>query len=140
MSADARGDANDVNALAASLRSHGQDASLYAGMLLNTLVSALPPHILTVERERGLRLLRRGQAAAVTAVTIEVGDRRFQLRRPEPTAVPTATVEHVVRGIVLSRDELSLTEWVEALGRELTLAAAKDAGIARAIDVLISGI
>ena len=128
-----------MNALAASLHQQGQDISLYAGMLLNTLSAALPDRMIVVERVRGLRLLRRGKPAAVTAVTINVGDRRFRLERPRPGAFPTATVEHVVRDIVLSSDDLPLTEWTDALALELTEAAGRDAGVAQAIDLLISG-
>lgn len=128
----------DVNALAASLRSQGEDASLYAGMLLTTLSSALPARMRTVERERGLRLLRRGKPSTVTAVTVTVGDRRFELRRENSADVPTATVQHIVRGIVLSSDELPLTRWTDALAQELTDAAARDSGVAAAIDALIA--
>lgn len=129
----------DVNELAASLRSQGEDAALYAGMLLTTLSSALPDRMLTVERERGLRLHRRGKPAAVIAVTVAVGDRRFELRRENPAGVVTATVQHIVRGIVLSSDKLPLTQWTDALARELTGAAARDAGVAAAIEALITG-
>ena len=128
-----------MHALAASLHQQGEDISLYAGMLLNTLSSALPDRMIVVERARGLRLLRRGRPTAVTAVTINVGDRRFRLERLRPGAHPVATVEHVVRDIVLSSDELALTEWTDALAQELTEAAGRDAGIAQAIDLLISG-
>jgi hypothetical protein len=131
--------ARDVNALAASLERHGQDVSLYAGMLLTTLSSALPDRLISVEQERGLRLLRRGKPAGITAVTINVGDRRFRLERARPGSFPRATVEHVVRDIVLSSDELPLTEWTDALAIELTEAAGRDAGVAQAIDLLIRG-
>jgi len=137
MGGSSGGGARDVHALAASLQQQGQDISLYAGMLLNTLSSALPDRMIVVERARGL--FRRGKQAAVTAVTINVGDRRFRLQRPRPGAHPTATVEHVVRDIVLSSDDLPLTEWTDALAQELTEAAGRDAGVAQAIDVLISG-
>jgi hypothetical protein len=129
----------DVNALAASLQSQGEDASLYAGMLLNTLSSALPQRMVTVERKGGFRLLRRGRSAPVTAVTVNVGDRRFELRRDDPTDPPTASVQHIVRGIVLSSDELPLTRWTQELARDLTEAAARDAGVASAIDTLVRG-
>jgi hypothetical protein len=106
-------------------------------MLLNTLSSALPDRMIAVERERGFRFLRRGKAAGVTAVTISVGDRRFRLERARTGSFPSATVEHVVRDIVLSSDGLPLTEWTEALAIELTEAASRDAGVAQAIDLLI---
>ncbi len=49
------GDDADVAKLAAALRSDADDLSLYAGFLLNTLSQALPAHLITVDRERGLR-------------------------------------------------------------------------------------
>jgi hypothetical protein len=140
MSADREGVGQDVNALAAALRSHGSDTSLYAGMLLNTLSSSLPAHMVTVERAGGGRLFRRHKDPAITSVTIEVGDRRFRLERAEPGGLPTATLEHVVRGIVLSKDDLPLVAWSDALAGELARAAARDAGVARAIDRLITGV
>ena len=139
MGASSGDGAREVNALAASLEQHGQDVSLYAGMLLNTLSSALPDHMIAVERKRGLRLLRRDRPAEVSAVVINVGDRRFQLERPHVGARPRAQVEHVVRGIVLSSDDLPLTEWTRALSAELTEAAGRDAGVAEAIETLIRG-
>jgi hypothetical protein len=131
-----RGEARDVNALAASLRAHGQDVSLYAGMLLNTLSSALPHHMTHVERERGFL---RHKDRAIRAVTIHVSDRRFRLSREGVGAAPVATVEHIVRGIVLSVDTVPLTEWSDLLASELTEAAQQDSGVARAIDALITG-
>ena len=128
----------DVNALAASLRSHSDDISLYAGMLLSTLSEALPPHMTQVQRERGLRAFRRGDRP-IRSVTITVGDRTFRLTRDRVGAVPAATVDHVVRGIVLSTDEVPLTQWTDLLAQELAEAASSDAGVAEAISALISG-
>lgn len=129
-----------MNALAAALRSRSEDSSLYAGMLLNTLSVALPTPMATVERERGLRLMRRGRPPAVTAVTVAAGERKFELRRDSPTAVPRATVQHIVRGIVLSSDDLSLTAWTAALARALTHVATEDSRVAEAIERLVRGV
>jgi len=41
----------DLDVLATELRRHGEDLSLYAGFLLNTLSAALPPELVEVERE-----------------------------------------------------------------------------------------
>ena len=131
-------EARDVNALAASLRSHGDDVSLYAGMLLNTLSAALPRHMTQVQRDRGFLAFRR-KDRPIRAVTITVGDRRFRLARDNPAAVPAATVDHIVRGIVLSSDAVPLTEWTDLLARQLAEAASSDAGVAHAINALISG-
>jgi hypothetical protein len=50
----------DLEVLAAGLRRHSGDLSLYAGFLLNTLSSALPPEMVRIERRGGLLSRLRG--------------------------------------------------------------------------------
>ena len=137
MSADASGGPADMQAVAAALHSHGEDVSLYAGMLLDTLAGALPERMITVERSGG-GLLRK-KPRGITAVTITVNDRRFFLSRKHVGAKPLARVEHVVRGIVLSNDELPVTQWTDQLAQELADAARDDGGVAAAIEQLVRG-
>ena len=122
-----------VAELAATLRAQADDLSLYAGMLL-TVLSSFPDDVLEVERERR-GLLRRTET--VTGVTLTLDDRSFRLVRERVGAAPTATVAHVVRGVVLSREQLPLTVWSERLAERLAASAERDAGATAALERLL---
>lgn len=122
-----------VTELAATLRAQADDLSLYAGMLM-TVLSSLPADAVQVRRERR-GLLRRSET--VTGVTVTLDDRSFQLDRERVGAAPTATVAHVVRGVVLSREQLPLTAWSERLAEQLATSAERDAGTAAAVEQLL---
>ncbi|KOV85325.1 hypothetical protein [Nocardia sp. NRRL S-836] len=114
----------DVEALAASLRTHTADLALYSGFLVNTVAGALPPEMVVVEHRKGL--FRRG-TAPVLAVSVQVGDRRFTLRRKSVGAVVRAQVAHVSHGIVLSTSDVGFDVWSRDLAAALTRYAAQHA-------------
>ena len=74
----------DLELLAAQLRKHSDDLSLYAGFLLNVLSAALPGEIVTVKREGKIKARLGGRSEpAVLAVSVHLGDRRYHLERAE---------------------------------------------------------
>jgi hypothetical protein len=107
----------DVETLAESLRAHSADLALYAGFLVNTLSEALPPDMVVVERKSGV--FRRGKSP-VLAVTVQVGDRRFTLRRQSVGALVRAQIVHESHGIVLSTSEVGIDAWSRDLAAALT--------------------
>ena len=71
----------DLEVRAAELRRRSDDLSLYAGFLLSTLSSALPPELVDVERKGSVLGRLRGAEAPVVAATVRLGDQGFTLRR-----------------------------------------------------------
>jgi hypothetical protein len=104
-------DSTQVELLAAALRRDSQDLSLYAGFLLNQLSGALPPELITVERERSMRERLAGKDGRVVEVRVTIDDRTWSLRRENVGKPAVATVAHEVNGIVLSRDRVPLDAW-----------------------------
>lgn len=98
--------------LAASLRLHGQEEETLLTVLSEKMLAALPAET-TVQRAGGL--LHRDRA--VTALTITLGDRAWELRREQSRVL--ASVKTVVRGIALKTESLSLGKWLEGLAADL---------------------
>ena len=73
----------DLEVLAATLRGHSDDLSLYAGFLLNVLSAALPAELIEVQREGKWRARLAGREPVVLSVSVLVGDNRYQLARDE---------------------------------------------------------
>ena len=109
----------DLEVLAAELRRHSGDLSLYAGFLLSTLSSALPAELVEVERKGGLLGRLRGGEAPVVAATVRLGDQSFVLRRERVGAPAVATVRHESGGIALRTETVGLDEWSRRLATEL---------------------
>lgn len=123
----------DLEVLAAGLRRDTEDLSLYAGFLLGTLAAALPPDVVRVEHDRGLRSRMRRGEPPVVAVSVLLGDERFTLRRPAVGAPPQATVGHESGGVVLATDRTDLREWSRRLAVGLARYAERHAGAAEAL-------
>jgi hypothetical protein len=123
----------DLEVLAAGLRRHSGDLSLYAGFLLSTLSSALPPEMVRIERESGLRArLRRGEPAVV-AVSVLLDDRAYTLRRHGVGAHPVATIRHESGGIALRTETVGIDEWSRQLAAALARYAERNAAAAEAL-------
>jgi len=132
------GDDADVAKLAAALRSDADDLSLYAGFLLNTLSQALPAHLITVDRERGLRERMQGKEGRITGVHVHLGDWRFSLVRPGVGAPAEAIAGHEVNGIVLATERLPLDAWSTRLSQELLRRAHADSAAAASLGALLA--
>jgi hypothetical protein len=123
----------DLEVVAAGLRRHSSDLSLYAGFLLTTLSEALPAEMVLVERDRGLATrLRRGDPPVV-AVSVLLGDLRFTLRRAGTGAAPVASVGHQSGGVVLRTETVPLVDWSRQLAAALARYAQHNAGVADAL-------
>jgi hypothetical protein len=127
----------DLEMLAAQLRKHSDDLSMYAGFLLNVLSAALPGEIVTVEREGKLRarLAGRGEPA-VLAVAIQLGDRRYDLTRNEFGKPLTATIKHASGGVVMSSKTVTIEEWSRSMAAELATVADTNASAAAVLQRL----
>jgi hypothetical protein len=126
----------DLEVLAAALRGHSDDLSLYAGFLLNVLSAALPPELIEVQREGRFRARLAGRDPAVLTVSVLVGDNRYQLARDEPGRPATCRIRHESGGVILSTRAVGIDEWSRALATDLARLARSNAAAAQALQRL----
>jgi hypothetical protein len=127
----------DLEVLAAHLRRHTDDLTLYSGMLLNVLSAALPPHLVEVRREGKwkARLAGRGEPA-VLGVSATLGNQRFELNRSEFGAPATFAVCHQSGGVVMSTARVAADEWSRQLAAALVHHVGTDAAAVAALQRL----
>jgi hypothetical protein len=127
-----------VELVAAALRADAADVDTLVGVLGSSLPETLPAGMVEVERSRTLadRLARReGQPVAITVSTPELA---LSLRLARSGAVQ-AEAQRRVRGVVISRQEVSVDQWVELLAGVLTDLAARNADARQALGRLLGG-
>ncbi|MFE7097851.1 hypothetical protein [Streptomyces erythrochromogenes] len=122
----------DVELLAAALRRDSADLDLYAQVLSANLAESLPAGAVRVRRRRSLAERLAGREGCVVELDVALGEQRLVLRLDRGRVV--GEVLHEVRGIVLSRREVELDEWVDALARSLARAAASNARAREALE------
>jgi hypothetical protein len=123
----------DLELLAAHLRRHADDLSLYAGMLLNVLSAALPPDLVRVRREGRWKARLAGREPAVLGVSVTVGDQRYELDRADVGARPVTRICHESGGVVMSTKSVSADEWSRSLAAALAKAAGTNASAVEAL-------
>ncbi|MER7732693.1 hypothetical protein ABTX80_17580 [Streptomyces erythrochromogenes] len=122
----------DVELLAAALRRDSADLDLYAQVLSANLADSLPGGAVRVRRRRSLAERVAGREGSVVELDVALGEQRLALRLERGRVV--GEVLHEVRGIVLSRRQVELDEWVDALARSLARAAASNARAREALE------
>jgi hypothetical protein len=105
---------------AAALRADGAELAMSVEVLASRLEQALP-QLTLVERRKvgGFRSKRR----EVERIAVSLGEEQFELRRAGAGA--RCTRHKVVRGITLSREEMSMADWIG----ELNAAVARSAEV-----------
>ncbi|MFF9979013.1 hypothetical protein [Streptomyces erythrochromogenes] len=122
----------DVELLAAALRRDAADLTLYAQVLSAGVADSLPAGAVRIRRRRSLTERVAGREGSVVELDVVLGEQRLALRLDRGRVV--GEVLHEVRGIVLSRREVELDEWVGALARSLARAAASNARAREALE------
>ena len=115
----------DVELLAAALRQDSADLDVYAKVLSVNPVESLPQGAVQVERKRSMSDRVAGREGTVTSLDVAIGDVRLSLRLDRGRTIGEICKE--VRGVVLSRQQVGLDEWIEALARGLADSAASSA-------------
>lgn len=123
----------DLEMLAAQLRRHSDDLSLYAGFLINILTAALPPDMVEVRREGRLGARLRGREPSIVGLSVLIGDYRFVLDRPAVGALATTAIRHESGGVALSTNVVGIAEWSRALAAALVRVAEHNAAAAAAL-------
>jgi hypothetical protein len=131
------GDALSLDLVAAALRADSADVTVYARVLTDSLGDALPEGVVTVDRERSVSDRMRGRPGEVAKITVRLGDQMLTLavRRGQPVA----EICREVRGVVLSRRPVQVTEWAAELAKALVAYADQNAQAAEVLRRLVAG-
>jgi hypothetical protein len=131
------GDAVSLDLVAAALRADSADVTVYARVLTDSLGDALPEGVVTVDRERSVSDRMRGRPGEVAKITVRLGDQMLTLavRRGQPVA----EICREVRGVVLSRRPVQVTEWAAELAKALVAYADQNAQAAEVLRRLVAG-
>lgn len=129
------GPLGDVQLLATMLRSDREDVESYARVLTGALGDALPPGMVTIRYQRSLGDRLAGRPAMPIALTVQGDDRMLELTQTR-TGVQ-AMVRVVVRGVIISRKEVGIDEWLRQLAAELSAQAEQNAAARRALQRLL---
>jgi hypothetical protein len=124
--------------LVAALSAHADVASM-TRVLTTTLADLLPADVVQVERRRSVADRLAGRTGSPVALTVRLGDDRELVLRARPDGGTDALTVHTVRGVVLSRTPLPITDWIAALAAGLDRLAAADDRARTALDRLLLG-
>jgi hypothetical protein len=124
-----------VEELAAALRADTADLDSYHRVLSDTVGSLLPGGMVEVERERSMSDRMAGRPGKASAIRLELADRTLELRAVKGRLVATASQQ--VRGVVISRKEVSVAEWARLLATYLAAVASENAEARAALGRLL---
>jgi hypothetical protein len=128
----------DFHMVAAALRQASDDLCAYAGVVTAMLADALPADCVTLERTRSVADKMRGREGQVRRMTVRLGDRALSLTARQGGGL-VAEIHHEVRGVVLSRETVSLDVWLDALAQALVQHAEANTRAAEALRRLVAG-
>jgi len=132
-----RGDAAVVDLVAAAIRADTADLDSYHRVLSTTVSGLLPVGMVEVDRERTMKDRMAGREGRATAIRIRLGERTLELVTRRGGLV--ATVAREVRGVVISRQEITVAEWTQLLAQYLAQLAAESADARLALSKLLGG-
>jgi hypothetical protein len=127
-----------LDMVTAALRADSADVAIYARVLTESLGGALPPGCVTVDRVRTMSDRVHGRPGQVSKVTVRLGDQMLSLG-VQPGREPEAEICREVRGVVLSRQPVSIGLWASELARALLSYAEQNAQAAQALRRLVAG-
>jgi len=136
--AEPGGDPSVVDLVAAAIRADTSDLDAYHRVLSATVSDLLPVGMVEVDRERTMKDRMAGREGRATSIRIRLGDRTLELVAEHGRLV--ATVARDVRGVVISRQEISVAEWTQLLAQYLAQLAAESADARLALSKLLGGV
>jgi hypothetical protein len=122
-----------VSALTAS--ADVSDVAMFVRVFTRSFADALPEGMVEVDHSRTMGDRLAGRPGTPTALRLTFPDRRLSLTATR--GWPEAEVAQVVRGVVLSRKQVPVEEWVRVLAGELTDLAARNAAARAALATLL---
>ena len=133
--AEPSGEVSVVDLVAAAIRADTSDLDAYHRVLSVTVTDLLPVGMVEVDRERSMKDRMAGREGRATSIRIRLGDRTLELGSSRGGLV--ATVAREVRGVVISRQEISVAEWTQLLAQYLARLAAENADARLALSKLL---
>jgi len=127
----------DVEQLAAALRADSSDLDSYHRILSSSIGDLLPGGLVEVDRQRSMSDRVAGRPGTATAIRLHLGDRTLELVAHRGRLV--ATIAQEVRGVTISKKEVPVSEWVQALAVHLAALAADSASAREALGKLLGG-
>jgi hypothetical protein len=128
-------DSVDLVASALTASADSSDVAMFVRVFTRSFADALPEEMVDVEHDRSLGDRLAGRPGTPVGLRITFPDRRLELRATR--GWPDAEVQQVVRGVVLSRRQVPVEEWVRTLAEELTDLAARNAAARSALAALL---
>ncbi|MGC8481556.1 MAG: hypothetical protein ACP5PJ_08400 [Acidimicrobiales bacterium] len=127
-----------VDRLAASLTADSDDLDLFARVLSNKLLTALPEAMVEADfkKTRGSRLGKK--TPELRRLLVRFPEREFELANAG-TGSMSCQVRTVVRGVTISRSEVTMPEWIGTLSRSLAAYAEHQASARAALLQLLEG-
>ncbi len=133
--AEAGSEAGVVDLVAAAIRADPADLDSYHKVLSATVADLLPVGMVEVDRERSVKDRMSGREGKATSIRIRLGDVTLELVARHGGLVATSARE--VRGVVISRQEISVAEWTRQLAQHLAKLAAESADARAALAKLL---
>jgi hypothetical protein len=128
-------EASVVDLVAAAIRADTADLDAYHRVLSATVSDLLPVGMVEVDRERSMKDRMAGREGRATSIRVRLGDLTLELATGHGGLVATAARE--VRGVVISRQEISVAEWTQLLAQYLAKLAAESADARLALSKLL---
>ena len=128
-------DSVDLVASALTASADLSDVAMFVRVFTRSFAEALPEGMVDVDHDRSLGDRLAGRPGTPTALRLTFPERRLSLTATR--GWPEAEVQQVVRGVVLSRKQVPVEEWVRVLATELTDLAARNASARAALAGLL---
>jgi hypothetical protein len=130
------GPMGDVQLLAAMLRADQAQVASYARVLSGALAQALPAGMVELGYHRSVGDRLAGRPGRAVRVVVHGENRDLELREGKNGQIE-AELQQVVRAVVISRRNISVDEWLQALAEDITRAAARDTAAREALERLL---
>ena len=124
-----------VDLVAAAIRADTADLDSYHRVLSATVADLLPVGMVEVDRERSVKDRMAGREGRATSIRVRLGDVTLELATRHGGLVATSARE--VRGVVISRQEISVAAWTQQLAEHLARLATQSADARTALAKLL---
>jgi hypothetical protein len=127
----------DVHLVAAMLSTQRTDIESLTRVLTAALAGSLPADMVEVHRTRSVPDRLAGRPGRPHRLLVHGHGRDLELHQSGHAAV-RAELRTIVRGVVISRREISLDDWLTALAEDLTRLASRDSATHDALTTWLS--
>lgn len=124
-----------VELVAAALRADSSDLDSYHRVLSATIGDLLPSGTVEVTRDRSMKDRMAGREGTATSIRVQLGEVTLDLASVRGRLV--ATSARSVRGVVISRQEITVADWTRQLAEALSRLASESASARDALARLI---